>query len=341
MTGYTVLFQEETNMIKFLCRNIDTDELNDLIIEETIQCTAQAIGPLYGDYEKTGLDYSFCKSIEEKRYVFAKNYLGEIDTEITNEGVILHDDFSVEAAECFGIFNIKKLIKNVKKVYPKLEAFGAGQIDYHSSITQYKIYTERDGEIHVKFDGKEYLDEGEALAKKEETKKVINHYSDKLPRLVCDGSNALDGLLNYRKEIGDSIVFNKDLSFALELPEAQISLIYMPICEDSIEETQKVGFPLDKNAKGVLFVYQSNKNYTTTTNNLMAICAVFNGSDNQWACPNPALLNSLATYYEICVSINLYLQDKGLYEQYKTLKEYAIIVFKMNDGKLIAKKIVC
>ena len=101
-----------------------------------------------------------------------------------------------------------------------------------------------------------------------------------------------------------------------------------------------IGFPLNPNAKGVLFVYMADGNYETSTDQLLAVCGVLNGPDNEWACPNPAFQNMLPTYYGICVAANLYLQDKGLYDEYLAMDEYTILKFKLVDDKLITKKIV-
>lgn len=102
-----------------------------------------------------------------------------------------------------------------------------------------------------------------------------------------------------------------------------------------------IGFPLNPNAKGVLFVYMADGNFKTSTDQLLAVCGVLNGPDNEWACLNPALQNTLPIYYEICVAANLYLQDKGLYDEYLAMDEYTILEFMLDDDdELIAEKIV-
>ncbi len=167
------------------------------------------------------------------------------------------------------------------------------------------------------------------------------HFTDNLPRMTSD-SEGIDALLEYGKQKTGSIQFNKELSFALVMVELQQLLVYMPINEASVQEAQKVGFPLNPKANGVLFLYESDGDWKTTTDKLLAICSVLNGSDNEWACPNPALLKALPTYYELCVALNIYLQDKNLYAEYISIDdEYTVLDFQVKDEGLIAKKMVC
>ena len=70
----------------------------------------------------------------------------------------------------------------------------------------------------------------------------------------------IDALLDYKKQRDDTIAFNKELSYALEINEAKLVLIYMPVNAVSLQETQKVGFPLNPEANGLLFLYRSNGN---------------------------------------------------------------------------------
>ena len=168
-----------------------------------------------------------------------------------------------------------------------------------------------------------------------------SHFSDNLPRMTID-SEGIDALLEYGKKKSGSIQFNKELSYALVMTELHQLLIYMPINEASVQETQKVGFPLNPKANGVLFLYESDGDWKTTTDKLLAICSVLNGSDNEWACPYPVLLKVVPTYYELCVALNVYLQEKNLYAEYISIDdEYTVLDFQVKDGELISKMMVC
>ena len=139
-------------MIKFICKDVNIEKLKNTVKKALIDCAAEAVGPLYGDYESTGLDYSSCKSLEEKRCVFAEDFLGDIQIETIDDGIILYDNLDTEGTENDGIYDLNKFIQNVKKVFPELEISGAGAIDYHFSMTEYEIFTENDV-VKVVYDG--------------------------------------------------------------------------------------------------------------------------------------------------------------------------------------------
>lgn len=328
-------------MIKFVCKNVNVEELKKTVRDALIDCAAEAIGPLYGDYESTGLDYSSCATVKEKRRIFAEDFLGDLEIETIDDGIILYDYLNVEDTENDGSYDLKDFILNIQKVFPGLEVSGAGQIDYGFSMTEYEIYMENN-DIKVVYDGYEEDDsEWMETTSSNDITEVESHFSDNLPRMVCDDAMIIDALLDYKQKKAGSIGIDKELSYALEIIEAELVLIYMPINNESLQETKKIGFPLNPQANGVLFVYRSNGNYRTTTDELVAICSVLNGSDNEWACPNPMLHNSLPTFYELAVALNIYLQDKNLYEEYKSMDEYTVLFFDVDKDQLIAKKIVC
>ena len=147
-------------MIKFICKNVDTGALRNAVKNALILCVAEAIGPLYGDYERTRLDYSLCKTEKEKRLVFAEDFLGKVDVEIIADGVILHDDLYVEGSECVGSYDLEKFILNVLKEFPDLHVSGSGEIDYHFAVTEYEIIHENKT-IKVVYDGEEFSEEDE------------------------------------------------------------------------------------------------------------------------------------------------------------------------------------
>lgn len=64
-------------MITFTSKTANKEELKRAIWEELIKCTMNAVGPLYGDYERTRFDYSECKSGTDKRRKFAISFLEE------------------------------------------------------------------------------------------------------------------------------------------------------------------------------------------------------------------------------------------------------------------------
>lgn len=327
-------------MIKFICKDVDTEEFENTVKKALIDCAAQAIAPLYGDFDRTGLDYSKCKSNEEKRTVFAEDFLGEIDVEWVEDGLVLNDELYVEDTMNDAPFDLEKMISDVQKKYPSVVVSGAGEIDYGYSISEYEIYTE-DGMVHVEYDDEEeeYSDWEEEDNNCDMSEASL-HYSNSIPRMTCEDGTVMDALLEYKHQVSNTLTFNKEMSFALEIMASKTVLIYMPINDDSINEVQKIGFPLNPNAKGVLFYYQSDENYQTTTDRLLAVCAVMNGSDNEWACPYPALQGTLATIYELSVAINFYLQEYNLYDDYRAMNEFTILDFQVEDGKLTAERMV-
>ena len=148
-------------MIKFICKNVDTDALRNTVKNAFILCVAEAISPLYGDYDRTYLDYSSCKTEKEKRLVFAEDFLGEINIKIIADGVILNDDLYVEGVQCSNGYDLKKFICNVLKEFPDLHVSGSGEIDYHFACTEYEIIHENQT-VKVVYDGeKEFSEEDE------------------------------------------------------------------------------------------------------------------------------------------------------------------------------------
>lgn len=328
-------------MITFTSKTASKEELKKSIWEELIKCTMDAVGPIYGDYERTGFDYSECKSGTDKRRKFAISFLEEwTDTnlEVNDDGVVLNDDLHTENTCNDGGYDLKALANAIKNKFPDVIIQGEGMIDYHYSAEEYRIYTEDDAIVY-ECDGDEGFDECEEDSEEQDNDEET-HFSDDLPRMTCGETEVIDALLEYRKQKADSFNFNKELMYALEITEAELVLIYMPINSESIQETQKVGFPLNPEANGVLFLYRSNGDYRTNTDNLVAICSVLNGSDNEWACPNPALLNSLPTFYELCLALNIYLQDKDLFFEYMSMDNYTVLDFQVENGELVSEKIV-
>ena len=51
-------------------------------------------------------------------------------------------------------------------------------------------------------------------------------------------------------------------------------MIFFPINEDSINEAKKVGFPLNPQAKGVLFLYRSNEDFRIVNKELQKISRI-------------------------------------------------------------------
>ncbi len=328
-------------MIKFICENASVEALENAVKKALINCVAEAISPIYGDYERTGLDYSSCKTEQDKRIVFAKDFLGDINIEPIEGGIVLNDELYVEGTSNDAPFDLKKFIMDVKGEFPDLHVSGEGEIDYHYSMCEYEIY-EFDGNVHVLYDGFEDGDSEEYDFPNDDSMKENTHFTGKIPRIIIDEEDEeiiIDKLLDYKKQKESSISFDKNMEFSVVIP-SRLLLVYAPVNEDSLGEIQKVGFPLNPNAKGVEFIYMVDGNYKTSTDKLIAICGILNGPDNEWACPNPAFRNMLPTYYEICVATNLYLQNKGLYDEYLKMDEYTILEFMLVDDELIAKKFV-
>ena len=325
-------------MIRFICENANVEALENAVKNALINCVAEAVSPLYGDYDRTGLDYSSCRTEQDKRIVFAKDFLGDINIEPVEGGIVLNDDLYIEGTCNDAPFDLKKLVMEVKEEFPDLHVAGEGEIDYDNSISEYEIF-EADNIVHVLYDGYEDGDSEDIDFPDDDPMTVNTHFTSKLPQMSISDGIIIDKLLDYKTQKENSVSFDKNMAFSIVM-FSKLLLVYTPVNEDSLGEIRKVGFPLNPNAKGVLFIYMVDGDYKTSTDQLIAICGVLNGPDNEWACLNPALQRSLPTYYGICVAVNLYLQDKGLYDEYLAMDEYTILKFKIVDGELIAKKMV-
>ena len=139
-------------MISFICGNVNGEALESAVKKALINCVAEAVSPLFGDYDRTGLDYSSCKTERDKRIVFARDFLGDINIEPIEGGIVLNDELYVEGTSNDAPFDLKKLIMDVKREFPELHVAGEGEIDYHYSICEYEIF-EDEGIVHVLYDG--------------------------------------------------------------------------------------------------------------------------------------------------------------------------------------------
>lgn len=139
-------------MIEFICQNIDVEKLKETVKKSLIRCVAKAVEPVYGNYERTGLDYSSCKSKEEMRLVFAEHHLGEIYIEELDDGdgIVLYDELDVEGTLAHDNYDLEQFLLDVQKEFPDLEVSGSGDIDYHFAMTGYEIFTEN-GVIRVEY----------------------------------------------------------------------------------------------------------------------------------------------------------------------------------------------
>lgn len=144
-------------MISFICENANVETLENVVKKALINCVAEAVSPLFGDYDRTRLDYSSCKTEWDKRILFAKDFLGDINIEPIEGGIVLNDELYVEGTCNEAAFDLKKFIMDVKGEFPDLHVAGEGEIDYHYSVCEYEIY-EVDGIVHVLYDGYEDVD---------------------------------------------------------------------------------------------------------------------------------------------------------------------------------------
>ena len=82
-------------MISFICENANVETLENVVKKALINCVAEAVSPLFGDYDRTRLDYSSCKTEWDKRILFAKDFLGDINIEPIEGGIVLNDELYV------------------------------------------------------------------------------------------------------------------------------------------------------------------------------------------------------------------------------------------------------
>ena len=137
-------------MITFICSNVDVEKLKETVKKALIHCVAKAVEPVYGNYERTGLDYSSCQSKAEMRLVFAEHHLGELEIEEIDGGIVLYDCLDVDGTHDEDIYDLEQFLLDVQKEFPDLTVSGNGEIDYHCAMTGYEIFTE-DGAIHVEY----------------------------------------------------------------------------------------------------------------------------------------------------------------------------------------------
>lgn len=134
-------------MVTFTSKTANKEELKRAIWEELIKCTMNAVGPLYGDYERTRFDYSECKSGTDKRRKFAISFLEEwteTNLEVSDDGVVLNDNLHTEGTCNDDGYDLKALANAIKNKFPDVIIQGKGMIDYHHMAWKYRIYTEND-----------------------------------------------------------------------------------------------------------------------------------------------------------------------------------------------------
>lgn len=155
-------------MITFTSKTANKNDLKKVIWEELIKCTANAVGPIYSDYERTGFDYSECKTPDDMRRKFAACFLEKntsTNIEIIEESVVLDDDLHVEDTFNDGSYDLEVLANAIKNKFPDVIIQGEGVIDYHWSANEYKIQTEDDTIVYEEHeyeeDDEEYEEDDE------------------------------------------------------------------------------------------------------------------------------------------------------------------------------------
>ena len=143
-------------MITFTKSNADNMEAfkNDIRVA-IIKMSANAIspyykfGPYYDRFEEFDADIARkLKNNEitykEAMYAFIEDfYSTELsDLRIEGNSVIFHDDFNVEGTCSDGPYSLDKMVNDLLKIYPDMQVYGYGYIDYHVADDHYILFSE-------------------------------------------------------------------------------------------------------------------------------------------------------------------------------------------------------
>lgn len=132
-------------MITFSINNADKMNIfkND-IRKAIIEMSANAIGPLYGDYERFNKEIAQKLkngdiSLFEARQAFVEDFYSYALDGLRTKGnsVVFYDDFNTEGTMNVGGYNLGEMVEDLLEKYPDLQSFGFGSIDYHYSAITY------------------------------------------------------------------------------------------------------------------------------------------------------------------------------------------------------------
>ena len=323
-------------MITFTSKTANKEELKKAIWEELIKCTMDAVGPIYGDYEGTGFDYSECKSDTDKRRKFAISFLEEwTDTnlEIIDDGVVLNEDLHTENTCNDGSYDLKALANAIKNKFPDVIIQGEGMIDYHYSAEEYSIYTE-DGVIVYEGDGdegfEEYDEDDEEYDEEEdsveEEDKTFEYFSN-IPHISCN----VDVLQYFAdKETGEE---TKDV-FDFEILPMAVDIGELSMCAMWSNSDEIVSFAMNKGFSEEYSVFLVCSALFDIADPISISGVRLSDGNVAHATRMQSLLSSLYPILLGIKGINKMLLEENAYDKYlSTDKENCVFRLKLTDGK--------
>lgn len=321
-------------MITFTSKTANKEELKKAIWEELIKCTMAAVGPIYGDYERTGFDYSKCKNDDDMRRTFAISFLEEwtsTNLEIVDDGVVLNDDLHTEDTCNDGSYDLEALANAIKSKFPDVIIQGEGMIDYHYSAEEYKIYTE-DGVIVYEGDGDEGFDEFDEDGEEYDDEEVEEEdntfeYFNNIPHISC----SVDVLQHFAdKESGEDI---KNV-FDFEILPMAVDISELSMCAMWSNSEEIVSFAMNKGFSEEYSVFLVCSALFDISNPLSISGVRLTDGNVAHATRMQSLLSSLYPILLGIKGVNKMLLEENAYEQYlSTDKENCVFRLKLIDGK--------
>ena len=146
-------------MITFTSETANKNELKNAIWEELIKCTMNVVGPLYGDYEEAGFNFSEDINDADKRRIFATCFLEGSGNrfEILKDSVVLYDNLNVDDTSNDDFYDLETFANAIKTKFPDVIIQGEGFIDYGCEGEPYRIYTEGDSIVYECVDEEDFF----------------------------------------------------------------------------------------------------------------------------------------------------------------------------------------
>ena len=142
-------------MIRFSKSNVEEmDVFRNDIRAQIIQMASNAISPIYGNWESFDEEIARKLNDNEIEYNEANKkfvedfYICDLDgLTIDGNTVVFEDSFNVEGTCNDDSYDLASLVAELRKLYPDVEVFGCGNIDYHFSAINYILIASGDNII--------------------------------------------------------------------------------------------------------------------------------------------------------------------------------------------------
>ena len=322
-------------MITISCANADLNELREFAWSTLVECSLDAVFPLFNEYEKYGFDFTGCSSDEEKQRRFVEFALKDmVSIQIVEASVVLNDDLTVEGFATRGGFDLNGFAHAIKKEYPAAEIYGEGEIDYHFSLEPYQIYTDGENVIYQAPDGEDWEEE---TNEEPDANTRPHHFTDDMP-LVYVKEFAITSLISYGRQCADKKKVKLPLSIIIGL--RGIKLIHIPAYDYALQEAQDKGVTAIENAESLTFLYQADDNWEVYPDEIKAIGITTDTGEERWVCCDKSFEDSLEEYVAVFEGANEYIQENNLFETYQALDQYEILRINIEDGELRSETMI-